>query len=326
LLRGLTSAGSDHSLLFKTAAIWDEEEFAKLESGVADIHAAVTGSSTRDSFAGRTLDTRSAAQSLLLSVIRGSIATKAHIVTVDEKETGLRNLVNFGHTIGHAIEAVMTPDVLHGECVSVGMVLEAEVARSMGALGNAAVGRLTRCLKAHGLPVSVEDSVFIKSAKSARLNVETLLDIMRVDKKNAGNVKKIVILSRIGKTLEERATGVPDEIIGRVLSPAVRVFPGPPSVEHFKLATPGSKSISNRALVLAALGKGTCKLGNLLHSDDTQVMMAALSEMKGAEFTWEDNGETLVVQGNEGKLSVSAHLNRPLVSVVLTRSFRPTAS
>ncbi|GAA5994414.1 pentafunctional protein ARO1p [Rhodotorula paludigena] len=287
----------------KTAAIWDEHEFAKLESGVAEIHAAVSGASTRETCTGRTLDTRSPAQSLLLSAIRASIATKAHIVTVDEKETGLRNLVNFGHTIGHAIEAVMTPDVLHGECVAVGMVLEAEVARSMGALGNAAVGRLTRCLKAHGLPVSLDDPLFRKSAKSARLNVETLLDIMRVDKKNAGNVKKVVILSRIGKTLEERATGVQDEVIARVLAPAVRVYPGPPSNATFELATPGSKSISNRALVLAALGNGTCKLGNLLHSDDTQVMMAALNEMKGAEFSWEDNGELLVVKGNGGKLS-----------------------
>lgn len=289
--------------VIKTAAIWDEAEFAKLESGVAEIHAAVTGSSTRDTCTGRTLATRTEAQSLLLSVIRASIATKAHIVTVDEKETGLRNLVNFGHTIGHAIEAVMTPEVLHGECVAVGMVLEAEVARSLGALGNAAVGRLTRCIKAHGLPVSTEDPLFRKSAKSARLNVETLLDIMRVDKKNAGNVKKIVILSRIGKTFEERATGVKDDVIARVLAPAVRVFPGPPSNQKFELATPGSKSISNRALVLAALGNGTCKLGNLLHSDDTQVMMAALHEMRGAEFAWEDNGELLVVKGNGGKLS-----------------------
>ncbi|GAA6053965.1 hypothetical protein NBRC10513_002836 [Rhodotorula toruloides] len=289
--------------VIKTAAIWDEAEFAKLESGVADIHAAVSGSSTRDTFAGRTLETRSAAQSLLLSVIRASIATKAHIVTVDEKETGLRNLVNFGHTIGHAIEAVVTPDVLHGECVAVGMVLEAEVARSMGALGNAAVGRLSRCLKAHGLPTSMDDPLIRKTAKAARLNVETLLDIMRVDKKNSGNVKKVVILSRIGKTLEERATGVKDEVIARVLAPAVRVYPGPPTKQTFELATPGSKSISNRALVLAALGNGTCKLGNLLHSDDTQVMMAALNEMKGAEFAWEDNGELLVVKGNGGKLS-----------------------
>lgn len=287
----------------KTAAIWDEDEFAKLESGVADIHAAVSGATTRESHAGRTLATRSPAQALLLSVIRASIATKAHIVTVDEKETGLRNLVNFGHTIGHAIEAVVTPDVLHGECVAVGMVLEAEVARSMGALGNAAVGRLTRCLKAHGLPTSLDDPLFRKSAKSARLNVETLLDIMRVDKKNSGSVKKVVILSRIGKTLEERATGVQDDVIARVLAPAVRVHPGPPTKATFELATPGSKSISNRALVLAALGNGTCRLGNLLHSDDTQVMMAALHEMKGAEFAWEDNGELLVVKGHGGKLS-----------------------
>lgn len=217
----------------------------------------------------------------------------------------MRNLVNFGHTIGHAIEAVVTPDVLHGECVAVGMVLEAEVARSLGALGNAAVGRLARCIKAHGLPISLSDPLFNKSAaKAARLNVETLLDIMSVDKKNSGKVKKVVLLSRIGKTYEERATGVSDDVIARVLSPAVRVSPGPPSNAHFKLATPGSKSISNRALVLAALGNGTCKLGNLLHSDDTQVMMSALLEMKGASFTWEDNGETLVVRGKGGQLSV----------------------
>ena len=46
------------------------------------------------------------------------------------------------------------------------------------------------------------------------------------------------------------------------------------------MATPGSKSISNRAPLLAALGKGTCRLRNLLHSDDTQVMMNALGELK----------------------------------------------
>jgi len=287
----------------KTAAIWDEVEFAKLESGVAEIHAAVTGESTTASAAGRTLATRSHAQSLLLSVIRASIATKAHIVTVDEKETGLRNLVNFGHTIGHAIEAVMTPDVLHGECVAVGMVLEAEVSRSLGHLGNAGVGRLARCLKAHGLPISITDPVFTKSARSARLNVDALLDIMRVDKKNSGTVKRVVLLSQIGKTLEDRASGVQDPIIARVLAPALKVYPGPPLNQTFALATPGSKSISNRALVLAALGKGQCKLGNLLHSDDTQVMMTALEDMKGATFEWENNGELLVVQGGGGKLS-----------------------
>lgn len=185
------------------------------------------------------------------------------------------------------------------------MILEAEVARSLGVLGNAAVGRLARCLKAHGLPTSIHDPVFVRTIKSKGLNVERLLDIMRVDKKNAGNVKKVVILSRIGKTFEEKATGVEDHVIVKVLSPALKVHSGPPSKSSFILATPGSKSISNRALVLAALGNGVCKLSNLLHSDDTQVMMSALEEMKGAEFSWEDNGETLVVKGGGGKLSVN---------------------
>ncbi|EKM53058.1 uncharacterized protein PHACADRAFT_210784 [Phanerochaete carnosa HHB-10118-sp] len=120
--------------VIKTAAIWNETEFSALESRSAEIFAAIQTPS-RD-FSGRTQATRSAAQDLLLSVIVGSISVKAHIVTIDERETGLRNLVNFGHTIGHAIEAVLTPTILHGECVSVGMILEAEVARSLGVLSH----------------------------------------------------------------------------------------------------------------------------------------------------------------------------------------------
>lgn len=62
-------------------------------------------------------------------------------MTNDERElTGFRDLVNFGHTIGHAIEAILTPNMLHGECVAVGMILEAEVARQLGKLGQVGVG------------------------------------------------------------------------------------------------------------------------------------------------------------------------------------------
>lgn len=238
-------------------------------------------------------------------MIRASVAVKAEVVTKDEKETGLRNLVNFGHTIGHAIEAVLTPDLLHGECVSVGMVLEAEVSRALGFLRNDAVGRLSKCLAAYGLPVSMADRRLTSAPKAAGLTPERLLDLMSVDKKNAGKLKKIVLLSRIGRTVEERATGVEDALIKRVIAPCVKVFPGPPSLSKLRLTTPGSKSISNRALVLAALGTGTCRLTNLLSSDDTQVMMAALQDMGGASFSWEDGGATLVVRGGGGKLYVS---------------------
>ena len=90
-----------NSTFEQTAAIWNEQEFISLESRPAEIFAAIQTPSKN--YTGRTKATRSEAQELLLSVIVGSISVKAHIVTIDERETGLRNLVNFGHSIGHAI-------------------------------------------------------------------------------------------------------------------------------------------------------------------------------------------------------------------------------
>jgi len=58
-----------------------------------------------------------------------SNSVKAHIVTIDERETGLCNLDNFGHSIGHAIQTILTPTIPHGECV--GMILEAELSCHM---------------------------------------------------------------------------------------------------------------------------------------------------------------------------------------------------
>ena len=263
---------------YQTAAIWNEKEFISLESRPTEIFTAIQTPSTN--FAGRSRATRSAAQELLLSVIVGSISVKAHIVTIDERETGLRNLVNFGHTIGHAIEAVLTPTILHGECVSIGMILEAEISRQMGILSQVGVGRLNRCLKAYNLPVTLADPRISTLSTSKLLTIDRLLDIMRIDKKNSGSEKKIVILSRIGATFEQKATVVRDAIIAKTLSEAAKVIPSLPKNHPVKMQTPGSKSISNRVLVLAALGKGTCRLRNLLHSDDTQVMMAALNELK----------------------------------------------
>ncbi|KAJ9128039.1 hypothetical protein QFC24_000330 [Naganishia onofrii] len=304
---GMREFSNGMAEVVKTAAIWKDDDFALLESRSNEIIAAVQSGSTRDSKLGRFESNRSENQSLLLTVVTGSIYVKSHIVTIDERETGLRNLVNFGHTIGHAIEAVLTPKMLHGECVSIGIILEAEVARQLGILSQVAVGRLTRCLAAYGLPVSLHDSRITSLPASKMLGVGRLLDIMKVDKKNSGHQKKVVLLSRIGKTYEEKATSVDDSVIQKVLCEAVTVKSRNPAEttvgnKEVVMSTPGSKSISNRALVLAALGNGTCRMRNLLHSDDTAVMMAALSDLKGAIFSWEDGGDTLVVEGGAGNL------------------------
>lgn len=293
--------------VIKTAAIWKDDDFALLESRAEQIVSAVGSGSTAAEKTGRFAATRTEAQALLMTVVTGSIYVKSHIVTIDERETGLRNLVNFGHTIGHAIEAVLTPRILHGECVAIGMVLEAEVARQKGVFAQVGVGRLTRTLKAYGLPVSMSDPRITSLPASKNLSVSTLMNLMKVDKKNSGAFIKVVLLSRIGKTYEEKASSIENPVIEKVLCEAVEIKAGVPrgmtgSAKGVVMSTPGSKSISNRALVLAALGNGTCRMRNLLHSDDTAVMMAALSDLKGASFSWEDGGETLVVQGGGGSM------------------------
>ena len=72
---------------------------------------------------------------------------------------------------------------------------------------------------------------------------------------------------------------------------------------------PGSKSISNRILMLAGVAEGTCRVKGLLHSDDTQVMMGALQQL-GASFEWEDNGDTLVVHGTGGAFRTPTQVRR----------------
>ena len=242
---------------------------------------------------------------ILKKIVLESASTKAHVVSADEREGGLRNLLNFGHSIGHAFEGILTPQILHGECVAIGMVLEAVLARHLGVLDGGAVARLMKCLSSYGLPVSPKDPLVQKRSASRHCSVDQLLSIMSVDKKNEGRSKRIVLLAAIGRTYEPKATVVADRDIRVVLSEAILISPSMPKQPKVECIPPGSKSISNRALILAALGKGECRISNLLHSDDTEVMMTAIARLRGASFAWEDNGRVLVVTGNGGSLQAS---------------------
>ncbi|CAG8562634.1 3719_t:CDS:1, partial [Acaulospora colombiana] len=294
--------------VIKSAAIWSENDFVNLENNVESIRSALKFK-REVSFQGATVDTRTPGQSLLLSVIVGAVKFKAHVVTNDEKESGLREILNFGHGIGHAIETILSPEMLHGECISIGMVKEAEIARNLGYLNQVTLGRLIRCLQNYGLPVSYGEKKVLDLVgdKHEHVTVDRLMTIMKVDKKNRNGQKRIVLLGGIGKVNGKKATVVSDSVIHKILSPAIIVHPVEPSSdlkEHVTIKTPGSKSISNRALILASLGIGTCRLKGLLHSDDTQVMLSALMDLEGAKFEWEDDGETLVVTGGGGNVRV----------------------
>ncbi|KAG9415137.1 3-dehydroquinate dehydratase (3-dehydroquinase) [Aphanomyces cochlioides] len=256
--------------IIKAGAIYSESLFSLLESNVDAI--------------------LSLQHNVVLDMVAQSISIKTTVVDEDEKEQGLRAILNFGHSIGHGIEAIMQPELLHGECVAIGMVKEVEIARGLGLCTSATVGRLLRCIKAFGLPVRVP----------ARALTANVLEKMEVDKKNSGGVKKLILLQSIGKVCSNPYTvAVEDDRIAHVLEPQVLVVP-PAEPISGTVRVPGSKSISNRVLLMAALGAGTCRITGLLHSDDTQVMMDVLQYL-GAQFSWEEDGEVLVVIGTGGK-------------------------
>lgn len=286
------------SEVIKTAAIWNETEFDRLESYTELFLQTINNRSSEDGQVDLTpiLDH-------IFKLVLESIKVKAEVVTLDEREGGLRNLLNWGHSIGHAYEAILTPQALHGECVAVGSIKEAELSRYLGILSPVAVSRLKKCFEGYGLPISIHDPVLQSRVNGKVCPVDVLLKKMAIDKKNDGSKKKVVLLKKIGECYEPSASYVNDEDLRVILTEDVQVHPFElKKQQNATITPPGSKSISNRALILAALGKGECKLKNLLHSDDTQYMLSAVSALKGAEISWEDNGETVVLKGNGGKL------------------------
>jgi len=124
----------------------------------------------------------------LAYAIQRSCEIKAWVVSKDERESGLRAILNFGHTFGHAIEAGMGyGNWLHGEAVGCGMVMAAHLSCELGRVDAAFVSRMTALIKAAGLPV-------VGPQLSQTDNAGRYLELMRLDKKSeAGSIRFVVI-------------------------------------------------------------------------------------------------------------------------------------
>ncbi len=124
----------------------------------------------------------------LTFAIETSCRNKARIVEADEKEAGLRALLNLGHTFGHAIEAGMGyGQWLHGEAVAVGMVMAARLSERLGGLRASDVARLRDLVAAAGLPT-----------RPPEMSVERFLELMAVDKKALGGELRFVLPRALG--------------------------------------------------------------------------------------------------------------------------------
>jgi 3-dehydroquinate synthase len=127
----------------------------------------------------------------------------------DERESGLRAILNFGHTFGHAIEAGMGyGQWLHGEAVGCGMVMAARLSAELGLVDDAFVQRLTHLIERAGLPT-------MAPVLDADDNVGRYMDLMRVDKKSEAGEIKFVLIDGPGKAIVRSA---PDNVVARVIN------------------------------------------------------------------------------------------------------------
>jgi 3-dehydroquinate synthase len=145
----------------------------------------------------------------LAHAVRRSCEIKANIVGQDEREAGLRAILNFGHTFGHAIEAGLGfGEWLHGEAVGCGMVMALQLSYRLGLLRVEFVQRVTALIQRAGLPTM-----------GPPLGVDRYLDLMRVDKKAEAGEIRFVVIDRPGRAMVRSA---PDGLVREVLAACTR--------------------------------------------------------------------------------------------------------
>jgi 3-dehydroquinate synthase len=144
----------------------------------------------------------------LSHAIQRSCEIKAHVVGQDEREQGLRAILNFGHTFGHAIESGLGyGEWLHGEGVGCGMVMAAHLSQRLGLVDAAFVSRLTQLIRRAGLPV--KGPILSQADNAGRY-----LELMRLDKKSEAGDIRFVLIDKPGSACVHAA---PDALVREVI-------------------------------------------------------------------------------------------------------------
>jgi 3-dehydroquinate synthase len=142
---------------------------------------------------------------LLAQVIGASCAIKARVVEQDERESDYRAVLNFGHTIGHALEAATDyKGFLHGEAVAIGMIKALEISHRFGYCDQTTCDRARDLIARAGLPLEIPEGI----------TLDSLIEHLEVDKKSAGGKLKFVMCAGLAKTRFQSLT--PQEIIANL--------------------------------------------------------------------------------------------------------------
>jgi len=163
----------------------------ELTNGMAEVikHAVIRNRNFFDFLDNNLEKARAIDMSVLEEIVLENVRIKAEIVAKDEKESGLRGILNYGHTVGHAIEAASNFQLKHGQCVAIGMIAAARISNKMGKLDKSDVTRLTDVIRKAGLPTEMPD-----------LKMEDIIQAMKHDKKVQQDKIRFVLLKSIGDT------------------------------------------------------------------------------------------------------------------------------
>ena len=181
------------------AVLVDPETIATLprierSNGLAEAlkHAAILDVAYGERIVAAASDVLDAEPDAVLGVVHRSIELKAEVVSRDEREGGLREILNFGHTIGHALEQESGYELPHGRAIAHGMLWEAALGESLGVSLEGVEERLRSWLAAAELP----------SAREA-IDPERVGELIRLDKKVRGGSPRVVLLARLGEVARE---------------------------------------------------------------------------------------------------------------------------
>lgn len=219
----------------------------------------------------------------IMGDIEKAIEAKMKIVAQDPLDQGLRRILNFGHTIGHALEAVSDYEMAHGEAVVLGCLAESHLSMRLGYLSEGDFDQIQALYPPLKLPQGYTRTKFLQALSH--------------DKKKASGAIRFVLIDRIGHALPF------DGAYCRAVSLS-ELEPTLDWMENRPLRIPGSKSYTNRALIMAAMTKGSVHLKNPLYCDDTEAMIGCLRAL-GIEI--ETKVHEIIVHGDIGQIENKTH-------------------
>jgi len=171
-------------------------------------HALILDPKLLDDLEARADDLLHVEPAVTVDIVRRNVAIKASVVAEDEHDTGRRAILNYGHTVAHAIEAAAGYGIGHGAADAIGMTAAAEIGRRLGVTPPSAIERQRAVLERFGLPTNAK-------AAGVKVDPERVLDAMTLDKKVAEGSIRWVLLEDIGRAVLR--SDVPEELVREVV-------------------------------------------------------------------------------------------------------------